>query len=266
MKKDDFGDRMKSYEATTDVRLPADKPIVARIDGRNFSKFTKGMQKPFDSHMAEAMQATTQRLVQDSHAKIGYTQSDEITLIFEATEMGDHFFGGRVLKLASVLAGMATINFALSLPDRARVADKRPHFDCRVFSVPNREEASNALLWRAQDAIKNSIQSVGQHYFTHKQLQGVSGDQIVRKLWDEHKVRMSDHPAAMVYGTYFQRRVEQRHLTEEEWLRIPESKRPDPDAVVTRSSVQALEITDFNRIGNRKDVIFLGNEAEYYDA
>lgn len=73
-KRDALGDRMKAYEARESERrfLPM-LPVYARIDGRNFSSFTHGMERPFDRRMTEAMLLTTEALVEETHARIGYT-------------------------------------------------------------------------------------------------------------------------------------------------------------------------------------------------
>ena len=42
-------------------------------------------------------------------------------------------------------------------------------FDSRVFSVP-KEEVCNCLIWRQQDATRNSIEAVGQANFSHHEL------------------------------------------------------------------------------------------------
>ena len=79
--KDNLGDRIKQYERIeTRGKLIPMLPTVVRLDGRSFSKFTKSFE-PFDEDMLQAMVATTKFLVEESNAVIGYTQSDEITLI-----------------------------------------------------------------------------------------------------------------------------------------------------------------------------------------
>lgn len=87
MKHDDFGDRMKAYERVyTDTRISVDEVLCVRIDGKNFSNYTKNFVKPFDSNLSDVMIQTTKDLIEETHANIGYTQSDEITLIFTPTE------------------------------------------------------------------------------------------------------------------------------------------------------------------------------------
>lgn len=111
---DDFGNRMKAYEAVEAARkLDSQLPIYARIDGRAFSTFTRGMQRPFDPAMTTAMIETAKHLLHATHARIGYTQSDEISLVWLAdSPQSDVFFSGKVHKMVSVLASMAAAKFA----------------------------------------------------------------------------------------------------------------------------------------------------------
>lgn len=256
MRQDDFGDRMKAYESEHETRLGRDGPIVARLDGRGFSKFTKGFDRPFDSGMTKAMQQVASALVENTHAKIGYTQSDEITLIYEANPDGQVFFDGRIQKLASVLASMATIEFAFACPYSDRVDRMRPHFDCRVFGVPSRTEASNALLWRVQDCRKNAVQSIAHANFSHKELHKKSQAEMVAMCMNVG-IRMTDFPEQNMFGTYLQRVTKERDLTDEEWNRIPESRRPATRAVM-RSAVESIPLRYFGDVKNREDVIFQG--------
>lgn len=153
MLHDDFGDRMKAYEgAEANRRLDPTLPMVARLDGRVFSKFTRGFVKPFDDTLTRAMDQATKALVDETHANIGYTQSDEITLIWDAVEeTGQRFFDDRIQKLCSVLASKCTIEFAFAMMEQLnargdyRVQVRKPHFDCRIWNVPTQGEAVNTL-------------------------------------------------------------------------------------------------------------------------
>ena len=83
MKKtnDSFGDRMKMYESqTTQRKLIPRIPVVARLDGHTFSKWTKGLKRPYDKRLSDLMIETTRYMVEKYNANCGYTQSDEITL------------------------------------------------------------------------------------------------------------------------------------------------------------------------------------------
>jgi tRNA(His) 5'-end guanylyltransferase len=114
---DALGDRMKSYEAReTDRRFLPTLPVYARIDGRGFSAFARGLDRPFDTRMTELMILTTEALVEETQARIGYTQSDEISLVWLAERADSSiFFDHRIAKMTSVLAAYATAAFTRAL-------------------------------------------------------------------------------------------------------------------------------------------------------
>lgn len=259
---DDFGDRMKSYEAIeTERKLDPRLPIYVRIDGRAFSTFTRNMIRPFDPKMIVLMQNVTRDLVAKNHALIGYHQSDEISLIFEyLNEETTPLFGGRIMKICSVLASLAASSFQYHLENiefgYSNDAEKLPHFDCRVINLPSREEAANMLLWRAMDAKKNAISMVAQHYFSHKELQ--HKDQSDMKIMLESKgIDLNRYPSYFMYGSFFKRKNVRRELTLDELNKIPPSHRPK-DNIVDRSEVRLIEMPQFNTVKNRVGVIFNG--------
>lgn len=173
-------------------------PVIIRIDGKAFHTFTRGFQKPFDDVLSKTMQETMKYLCENIQGCVlGYTQSDEITLVLVDYRNIDTsaWFDYNIQKCASVAASMATmafnkffnkrandyINSVLELQDidippeseyievLNRAIDKGAMFDARVFNIP-KDEVCNNLLWRQNDATRNSIQMVGRAYFSHKQL------------------------------------------------------------------------------------------------
>lgn len=260
---DDLGDRMKAYEAVeSERRLLPLCPVYARIDGRCFSAFTRGMDRPFDVVMSETMIATTSKLVEETHARIGYTQSDEISLVWLADgPKSDIFFSGKVLKMASVLAAMATSAFMASIiespyAERARML---PHFDARVFSLPNRAEAANMFLWRELDATKNAISMAASTYYSAKALHGKKSDEKQEMLFAKG-MSFNDYPAFFKRGTFVRRVTRERPLSSEELAKIPERHRPPAGQTFTRSSVERLDMPRFGSVTNREAVIFDGAE------
>lgn len=267
--KDALGDRMKSYETVeTERRLDATStPVYARIDGRGFSRFTKGLRRPFDTRMSSAMIAATSHLVEQTNARMGYTQSDEISLIWlldGENPSQEMFFGGKVQKLVSVLAAMATAAFTRAVltsgdAEFAAYVEKMPHFDARVFALPSREEGANAFLWRELDAQRNAISMTAHSMFSHKALQGVSQEAMLRMI-ENAEVEFEEYPVFFRRGTFLRRVTRERMLTQEEWEAIPERHRPDPATPVLRSSVEAVEMPPFRTVTNRVEVIFDGAE------
>lgn len=253
---DDLGDRMKAYEAREcDRRFLPMLPVYARIDGRNFSRFTRDFSRPFDQSMSRAMIETTRVLVRETHARIGYTQSDEISLIW----LGERYdsgisFDGKIAKMTSVLAGLATAAFCREMSSHI---DRLPHFDCRVFQLPNRAEGANVFLWRELDATKNAISMAARSVYSHKELDHKTGPEMQEMLFAKG-INFNDYPPFFKRGTFVRRIIVERHLTGEELEHIPEKHRPNADAVCTRSEIMELEMPKFSTVTNRDAVIFDG--------
>jgi len=246
MKHDEFGDRMKAYEkAYTSAHVPIDQILCVRIDGKGFSKFTKGFKKPFDDVLSSVMVSTMMNLVKETHASIGYTQSDEITLIYTPKEKAsEYIFGGKVSKINSILASMATVHFNYGL-DAHMDVDKPAFFDCRAWAVPDLTEASNVLLWRVQDARKNSISSLFRWTAGHKAMDGLDQLEMKALLKSDYFTDWNELPNEYKYGTYAKPVTVETYLSQEELMRIPEHKRPEAEVLVKRTIVQELDLGYF---------------------
>jgi len=178
-----LGERMKGYEGVPDILLTRRLPILLRVDGRAFHTYTKAFDKPFDPRIHEAMEKATADLLHEiSGAVFGYFQSDEISVLIrtDMTLETEPWFGGRVQKIVSVAAAIASVSFSLTMLQRFQV-DRPAHFDARVFVLPP-EEVNNYFLWRERDAIRNSILSLGQAHFPHKMLMGKSTEDVCKML------------------------------------------------------------------------------------
>ncbi len=259
---DDFGNRMKLYEGVeTERRFIPLLPIYARLDGRSFHRFTKDMERPYDSRFVDAMIETTKHLVGATHAKIGYTQSDEISLTWKADSFKSGiFFEGKIQKMTSVLASMATVAFvrAVLQTSISSYVDKLPHFDCRVISLPNDTEVANMFLWRTADATKNAISMAARHYYSTKQLYQKSSSEMQEMLFQKG-VNFNDYPAFFKRGTFVRRVLEQRKLSETIIKKIQTAGRIiDPDQMYTRSVIKSIDMPIFSKVTNRVGVIFDG--------
>jgi tRNA(His) 5'-end guanylyltransferase len=195
---DEFGNRMKSYEAMTEIRLMSYLPTFARVDGRSFHSFTKGMRRPYDDRMAASMIDTAKSLAIETEASMAYTQSDEISILLTdfATENTDAWFDGNIQKISSVASSILTAEFnrlrwarMIAIDGMRRELDdpevtisefsfrwssqkQTAYFDCRAFTIPDRTEVMNYFRWRQQDCIRNSVSMVAQSNFSHKELHG----------------------------------------------------------------------------------------------
>lgn len=234
---DELGKRMKTfYEEIPKTKLMRRVPVAIRIDGKAFHTFTKGFQKPFDEVLIKSMQDTMKYLCENIQGCVlGYTQSDEITLILVDYKKltSSAWFDYEVQKVCSIAASMATIAFNkyfseninseyCVFDDELLDGDFNPNykneylidlytthikasykgamFDARCFNVP-KEEIANLIYWRQLDATRNSIQMVGQANFSHRELQNKSCNQIQDMLMTQKGINWDDIPSYQKRGS-----------------------------------------------------------------
>lgn len=263
---DALGDRMKELEGREAARrtLPL-LPVCIRLDGKGFSKYTKNFTRPYDKRMSDLMVDTTRFLVEESNACVGYTQSDEISLIlYSSTNDSQIFFDGKIQKITSVLASMCTAYFNRNVAFAfGQTAMPMAFFDCRVWDVPTKEEAANEILWRELDATKNAVSMAARHYFSHAELMNKHGGEMQEMMWSKHKVNFNDFPAFFKRGTFVQRRrVPTKLYTPEEIAQLPEKHhaRLNPNLEIDRAEVRTIDMPPFMKVINRTAVIFDGAE------
>lgn len=261
---DAMGDRLKEYEAReTSRRFLPYLPVYARLDGRSFSRFTKGMARPFDPNFKEVMDLVTIYLVNETNALIGYNQSDEISLLWEQSVYDSQiFFDGKIQKMNSILAALASTKFLQLAMAKwpEKIGDKPPVFDCRIFQLPNRTEAANTIYWRVKDATKNSISMAARSKFSHNAVNGLNSGQKQEKLWSEAGINWNDYPMGFKEGTFVRRVKKFRTLTDKELNCIPEKFRPTEP--VERTTVEIVDMPRFGSITNKNEFLFEGAEPE----
>jgi tRNA(His) 5'-end guanylyltransferase len=185
------------------------------------------MKKPYDEIFHNTMNATMKYLCENIQGcKLGYTQSDEITLLLTDYDTldTDAWFDNNVQKICSVSASMATMKFNqvlrnqvsdwmdenveytgvdIQLPLEARAYTRAittgAMFDSRCFNIPE-DEVTNAFIWRQQDATRNAIQMLGQCNFSHRELQNKSCNDIQDMLMLERGVNFNDMPTEFKRG------------------------------------------------------------------
>lgn len=268
MSKDDFGDRMKKYEMMEAGRkLMPRLPIIVRLDGKCFSKFTKGLNRPYDKRMSRLMIETTKALVAETNALIGYTQSDEISLvIYSDSEKSQVYYDGRIQKIIGDLAAFATgiFNNLLDqyIPEKkSNNPMKFPRFDCRVWNVPDKTEAANAILWREKDASKNSISMAARSFYSHKELHLKTSNEMQDMLMNKG-INWNDYPSFFKRGTFIQRQRKLMPYSKEEIDKLPQKHqaRSNPDLVIERWIINEIKMPKFSSVLNREEVIFNGSE------
>ena len=145
--------QMRRFEQSLDRTMLEGIFVVARLDGHGFTRLTKqemNLEKPFDVRFKNAMIATMRHLMDCSfRMTYGYTQSDEISLLFHPL---DDTFGRKERKLLSILAAEASVVFSMHM---GRLAV----FDCRLVPLPTINRVVDYFRWRQEDAHRNSLNS-----------------------------------------------------------------------------------------------------------
>ena len=235
----EFDKRMQNYKYTSDQSLMRRTPVIIHIDGMHFHTFTKGLDKPFDEILVRSMQDTAKYLCENIQGCVlAYTQSDEINLLLIDYQGLDSqaWFDNRIQKLTSAAASLATLEFNRRFAERVRImrtmvfhgnypdnSNEKTHettkylkkfravkngaiFAACAFNLPQ-DEVTNFFYRRQQDAIRNSIQMVGQVNFSHTELQHKSCEDIKQMLRDKSEAAggtikpWEDYPMFLQRGT-----------------------------------------------------------------
>lgn len=195
--KDGLGDRMKKfYENRTRNLLPRRTYTIIRVDGKAFHTYTRGLERPFDFKLMEDMDETASYMCKNIQgAKLAFVQSDEISIVLTDFDnlSTDAWFDGNIQKMANVSASLATAKFNELRPNKIAL------FDSRVFTIPTRTEVKNYLIWRQQDATRNSISSAAQALYSPKELFGKNTNQM-QEMCFQKGVNWNDYPIAVKRG------------------------------------------------------------------
>lgn len=212
-KKDSLGDRMKEfYENRTRYLLPRRTYTIIRIDGKAFHTYTKGLNRPFDLDLINDMDETTCYLCKNIQgAKFGYVQSDEISILLTDFDSltTDAWFDGNIQKITSISASLVTAKFnelrtkrhilyKMSKTKWNEVTNEtfiqgleqcfdlnQAMFDARVFTIPSYTEVLNYFIWRQQDATRNSILSVAQTLYSHKEMSNKKCNELQEMIFQK---------------------------------------------------------------------------------
>lgn len=255
---DALGDELKYFENLESARAgEIGQPVVVRVDGVSFSKFTRGFEKPFDAGIAEAMDEACIAVVERVQPILGYTQSDEMTFVFW-DPVFEVAYKGRLQKLASLCAAIATGAFLKAaqrlFPDR--VEDFTPIFDGRAHALDYALAAKN-VEWRELDARRNAVSMAAHSVFGHNALHGKSPADM-KEMMAAEGIDYTSYPERFKRGAFFRRRKILMERTAEELAKIPEQFRAQAAAAKERTMTVRLEgVPPLSLIENLEGFIFL---------
>lgn len=196
--KDPLGQRIKqNYELRNRHYLTRRMPVILRLDIRAAHFYCKPLKDRFNSNFMKVMNLTAIKLCEEIQgAQFAYLESDEISILLHDYKKltSDAWFDYNQSKIESISAAIASVEFTKNSwliwseynknrlepkPYYSLVYDdiKPAYFDSRAFNAPE-AEICNIFLWRQLDATRNSINSLAQSLYSHKELQGKSCNEM----------------------------------------------------------------------------------------
>lgn len=184
--------QMREFEQSLDRTMPDDIYLVARLDGHGFTRLTKtdwDLKKPFDERFKDVMCITLRRLMECNFKVVfGYTQSDEISLLFHCD---DKIFGRKERKLLSILASEASVAFSMA-------AGRRGVFDCRLVPLPSADNVIDYFRWRQEDCLRNALEAHCYWLLRGNGLTPSDANRTIAGMSNENKKRLLEEN-----GVYF---------------------------------------------------------------
>lgn len=220
-------EKSKFFQERRNYLIDTDKYILVHVDGRSFSKMVKNkFRKPFDDSFIEMMNQTAIYLCENVQGcQLAYVQSDEISLLIKKNNPeGDVFFGGRLCKMQSIIASLASAKFNQLMMiynitgengtcdvymDNTEIVDEIVNvihdsplyqFDCKVWDVDSANDAMAWFLFRNIDCIRNSKQQTAQTYLRHKELIGLDTNKQIELLLNKTNVDWNTFDCGKKYG------------------------------------------------------------------
>lgn len=173
MRFDELDSNLRQYEVANDRTIPPGFFVVARLDGRGFTRLTKetlDLEAPYDERFRDAMIQTMMRLMDCGFRCVfAYAQSDEISLLFHPE---DGTFDRKHRKWLSILAGEASAALSLAV-------NRHAVMDCRLSEMPSASTVVDYFSWRMEDASRNCLNS---HCYWMLRKRGAGVDEATRSL------------------------------------------------------------------------------------
>jgi len=189
--------RMRMYEL--DKKLPINIPIIVRIDGRGFTKLTRGMKEPYDEEFISMMNEIAIKVCRSvQHCRMAYIQSDEISfLIYQKNWDEEGWFSNKVEKMCSIISSMASSIATKWVIEK--YPDKNPIvcFDARANVYPSKEVV-NYFIWRQFDWERNSLFMLASTYYSAKEL-------MYKKNEEQHEMIFNAGDNWNKYSTHIKR-------------------------------------------------------------
>lgn len=241
--------KSKEIEKLLDYKINKENYII-RLDWKWFSKFTKQFfEKPYDKTLDSIFQKVTEELFKDFKIILAYTQSDEITLYFDKTNIW--FYNNRIQKIISLIASKTTALFIKELHKHKlfEAAEVSPIFDARIFEVNNLQEVYKSFEFRYFDCLRNSKLNLSM-FLSKKDRLYKSWNEIIELIKNDYSYY--DLPLSYRKWTFF---IKEEKLIENPLKKYYKWQTIEP--FITRKKVKIINIDNFPLINEFKEKFWI---------
>jgi len=110
------------------------------------------------------------------------------------------------------------------------------HFDGRVFNLDSDEEVLNNIMWRSNyDCQRNAKSRLGRAFLSQSEMNGLSSNDVVKKLKEEKNIDFEKYPNSFKYGTFIKRILEDKETNKWE-----NNQKTEEIIIIKRSSTLEL--------------------------
>jgi tRNA(His) 5'-end guanylyltransferase len=196
-------DRVKSYQELSDFKLMKGLPLILVINGRNFSKVSSLINKPFSIDFTSCLAATMLKLIQEVDGSVmGYCFNDEIIIVSHSENYNAQFwYDGRIQKISSAVSSVGTLEFSKQAKEKNLELLGDPIFLSHVFSLPNIQETINLLISKQNQCFNSAVNSAAYHELSKKYSHVVARDTLNDKTTTE-KIEILNEECNIEFESY----------------------------------------------------------------
>lgn len=185
-----FFDRHESYKEAYNYKILNNLPVIIQINGRNFSRLTKKLSRPYCKTLLNILSNTLyQSILEIEGAVFGFQYSDDFIFVLKNDRNPEDqpWYQNCIQKIASVSSSIISVNFLKNVLASNIELDGDPIFESDVFAVPSIGEAINHLILKQKLCINDAIYRAAQAEFTNqygkdKAIKLLHGKKIPEKL------------------------------------------------------------------------------------
>lgn len=208
-----FDDKMRELEQPTNITLDRYKPVIIRVDGKAFHSYHKKFDGHFSVKMQTAMNDALMLVMKNiSEIQFGYTNSDEMTFVLLPENVA---YSNRVLKIASIVASIATAGF-----NKSTGFVSPAFFDARVYNVKNLDEVADILHWRKTCGMRNAVNTCAREFLSKSEMRKKTPDELEQKLFSLGLGRINRD--SFYYGNYITRQTMELNMAKDNMYHLTE--------------------------------------------